>query len=80
MATPAPSDKSKPSKEAKLRELAGKRVPAAVDKIRLIGNLAGYKPTAQQVDKIMATLRTACKKVEDRLRGNIEEAEQDFSL
>ena len=70
----------KTPRELKLKELANKRVPAAIEKIRLIGNLASYKPTPGQVDKIMAELRSACKKVEDRLRGSVEEEQKQFEL
>jgi hypothetical protein len=72
-AATAPSNTKVGSKDATLRKLAQKRVPVAVDKIRLIGNLANYNPTPQQVEKIMDALRTALKKVEERLRGSAKE-------
>jgi len=78
MATAARAIQS--NKKVKLKELAEKRVPAAIEKIRLIGNLAGYKPSSQQVDKIMSALCDACKKIEGRLRGNVEEEEAPFEL
>jgi len=38
-------------KQEKLKELANKRVPSAVKRIKLVGNLANYKPTAAEVDR-----------------------------
>ena len=78
MATAEPALKT--STSAKLKELADKRVPAAVEKIRLIGNLGNYKPNPFEVNKIMTALRNACKKAEDRLRGSVPAEETDFSL
>lgn len=63
-------NKSKPSvaskaqaetKAQKFVRLAEKRVPAAIKKIMLIGNLSGpgYDPTAEQIKKIEDALATA---------------------
>jgi hypothetical protein len=68
------------AKEAKLRELAGKRVPAALEKIRLVGNLASYDPTPDQATRIVGALRAAVKRVEDRLRGAVDEEPKGFEL
>jgi hypothetical protein len=44
------------SRDQKLARLAPKRVNIALNRIRLIGNLAAYRPTDAQVDKICQTL------------------------
>lgn len=57
------------TREEKLSRLAQKRVTIALTKIRLIGNLAAYKPTTEQVNKIIETLATACQAIDARLRA-----------
>ena len=54
---------------AKLRELASKRVPAAVKQIRLVGNLLNYKPTEEQTIRIVETLQAAVDDVRHRFNG-----------
>lgn len=63
----------------KLVRLAEKRITKAVNTIRLIGNLAAYKPTDPQVDKMMEALGEACARVDARLRGT-RKADEKFSL
>lgn len=60
------------TKEMKLSRLANKRVTSAIAKIRLIGNLAAYKPTEPQVDKIMEALGASCAGVDARLRATVK--------
>ena len=57
------------TREAKLVRLANARVTKACKYIGLVGNLAGYKPTPGQVDKIMTALGESCARVNNRLDG-----------
>ncbi|MDR5730670.1 MAG: hypothetical protein RB191_24940 [Terriglobia bacterium] len=72
--TPLPADVMPETREDKLRRLAIKRVNKAVNSIRLIGNLAAYKPTDEQVDKIMEQLGETCARIDARLRGTKKDA------
>lgn len=56
-------------KPAKLRRIGNDRLKKACNGIRLIGNLAAYKPTDEQIDKIMEALGSSCAAVDARLRG-----------
>ena len=85
MAKPAvvrkPKDVSAPveTKEQKLLRLASKRVSKACKYISLIGNLAAYKPTPSDVDRIMSALGEHCAYVDNRLRGS-KSTETAFTL
>lgn len=57
------------TKEQKLTRLASKRVSKACKYIALVGNLAAYKPTDAQIDKMMEALGASCAGVEARMRG-----------
>lgn len=67
------------TREQKLARLAKARVMKAGNAIRLIGNLCAYKPTAEQVDKIMEALGICCANVDQKLR-RVKEGPADFSL
>lgn len=77
--TPTEAEKPAETREQKLIRLAGKRVTAALNKIRLIGNLAAYKPSDEEVDKICIAIADATQRVEARLRGTRKEA-AEFTL
>lgn len=62
------------TKEQKLIRLANKRVANACAKISLIGNLGAYKPTDEQVTKIMTALGESCARVQNRLEGSRKES------
>lgn len=64
---------------AKLRRIGMERIKKAVNTIRLIGNLAAYKPTDEQIDKIMEALGGACAAIDARLRGT-RKSDVDFNL
>lgn len=55
------------SKADALKRLAGKRVPKAVTALRGVANLATYKPTEDQAQKIVASLRMELDAVEQAL-------------
>lgn len=57
------------TREQKLVRLANKRVANAIAKITVIGNLAAYKPTGEQIEKIMTALGESCARVQNRLEG-----------
>jgi hypothetical protein len=62
MAKPAvPLNETEPQK---LIRLAGTRVPKAISAIRVIGNLADYKPSKEQTKKLIAELRKEVDAVE----------------
>lgn len=78
---PATTEAEAPTetRDQKLARLAAKRMNAALTKIRLIGNLAAYKPTTVQVDKIAETLATAVQAIDARLRASAP-SEEGFIL
>ena len=63
----------------KLAELAARRVPNAIKRIRQCGNLAAYKPTEAQAVAICDTMQTALNSVRLKLRGQ-RDAQQTFNL
>lgn len=62
------------TKEQKLSRLAAKRVTKACKYISLVGNLAAYRPTDKDIDKMMEALGQSCAQVEARLRGTRKES------
>jgi len=73
---------SSESKEDKFRRLAGMRVNNALQKIRIIGNLAGpgYSYTPEQIEKIIAALNGAIAEVEAKFQKKIEKDKDKFAL
>ena len=72
------------TKEQRFQRLATKRTQAALQKIRLLGNLTGssYSYTSEQAAKIISALRAAVSAVEakfNRVR-NTKAAETSFTL
>ena len=72
------------TKEQRFQRLATKRTQAALQKIRLLGNLTGssYSYTPEQAAKIISALRAAVSAVEakfNRVR-NTKAAETSFTL
>ena len=72
------------TKEQRFQRLATRRTQAALQKIRLLGNLTGssYAYTPEQAAKILTTLRAAVDALEakfNRVRGS-HAAETSFSL
>ena len=72
------------TKEQRFQRLATKRTQAALQKIRLLGNLttSSYGYTPEQAAKIISALRAAVETVEakfNRVRGT-QNAETSFSL
>jgi len=61
----------KETKEQKLLRLAAARVQKACKAISLIGNLAAYAPTDEDIDRMMAALGDQCASIENRLRGRL---------
>jgi ABC-type transporter Mla subunit MlaD len=70
------------SKEQKFVRLATKRTQAAIQKIKLIGNLSassyGYNP--DQVQRVIGSLRQAVDDVEKRFNKLGGKTSQSFSL
>lgn len=55
------------TKEQAMTRLAKKRVPRAVQAIRIVGNLASYRPSAAAAAHIVSTLRAELDAVERSL-------------
>ena len=70
------------SKEEKFKRLAEKRVNAALDKIRLIGNLAGpqYTFTPEKIETIIAALKSAVAEVEEKFQKPLQKNSEKFEL
>lgn len=66
-------EKQLETREQKLARLADARVTAACHRIRLVGNLAAYKPTAQQIATMMEALGMACASIQNRFEGSRKE-------
>ena len=68
------------SKEQKFKRLAQKRVPVALEKIRLVGNLGNkslYTYSDSDVKKIILALKESVKECEDSLKGK---KKKEFTL
>ncbi|GEM_PF-607570 len=67
------ADVSGESKEDKFKRLVEPRVSSTLHKIKIIGNLASnqYAFTADQVEKIMTSLRTAVDEVEQKFQKSL---------
>lgn len=74
-----PAPRRTETREEILLRLSGPRVEKAVKAISIIGNLAAYKPTSDDVDAIMMALGGACAVAESRLRGG-KLTDYSFSL
>jgi len=72
-------DKPVETREQKLIRLAAARTTKASKYILLLGNLAAYKPTGEDIDAIMGQLGSVCAQVEGRLRG-VQRDMQPFIL
>ena len=60
------------TKEEKFKRLAQKRVPVALEKIRLVGNLGNkslYTYSDKDVRTIISALKEAVREGEDSLKG-----------
>lgn len=70
------------TKEQRFKRLGGKRVNAALVKIRLIGNLASsnYECTAEQVKKITDSLHGAVNEVEKLFIRRLDLNKNRFQL
>jgi hypothetical protein len=68
------------SKEEKFKRLAQKRVPVALEKIRLVGNLGNknlYGYSDSDIRKIISALKEAVKDCEDSLK---DKKKKEFRL
>jgi len=67
--------------EDKFKRIANLRVPNAIKKIKLLGNLSAsaYKSSDEQVDKIVASLRQAVDEVESKFKKSGKKTDS-FSL
>jgi len=67
--------------EDKFKRIANLRVPNAIKKIKLIGNLSAsaYKYSDEQIDKIIAGLRQAVDEIEAKFKKGSKKSDS-FSL
>jgi hypothetical protein len=72
------------TKEQRFQRLATKRTQAALQKIRLLGNLSGssYSYTLEQAEKIVNALRLAVDAVEAKFNrsGGRQKSDSEFKL
>ena len=72
------------TKEQRFQRLATKRTQAALQKIRLLGNLSGssYSYTLEQADRILGALRAEVDAVEAKFNraGGRKKSGSEFSL
>ncbi len=70
------------SKEDRFKRLAELRVNRALDKIRLIGNLASsqYEFSAEQIEKIFVAIQAAIADVEEKFQKRLDHKRKQFEL
>jgi len=70
------------SREDKFKRLAEKRVNVALDKIRLIGNLASpqYAFTPEQIERIITALQSSVADVEEKFQKPLQRNMKKFEL
>jgi hypothetical protein len=70
------------TKHDKFKRLATQRVTNALKKIELIGNLAssGYESSAEEVDKIFASLQQTLDNTKNRFSKSKKEETKKFEL
>ena len=70
------------SREDRFKRLAEKRVNIALDKLRLIGNLASaqYAFTPEQIEKIITVLQSAVTEVEEKFQKPLQKKMKKFEL
>ncbi len=73
---------SNETKEDKFKRLAETRINNALDKIRLIGNLASpqYAYSPVDVEKIILALNGAVAEVEEKFKNVIDKKRKKFSF
>ena len=70
------------SREEKFKRLAGKRVNVALDKIRIVGNLASpqYVFNPEQIERIITALQSAVADVEEKFQKPLQKNMKKFEL
>ena len=70
------------SREEKFKRLAEKRVNVALDKIRIVGNLANpqYAFSPEQIETIITALQSAITEVEGKFQKPLEKNKKRFVL
>ena len=76
------SDKVKETKEQKFKRLAEVRVNNALQKIKLIENLANpsYSYTPEQIEKIITALKASIAEIEQKFQKVLDNQEDRFEL
>ncbi len=70
------------TREEKFKRLAEKRVNVALDKIRLLGNLASpqYAFSPEQIERIITALQSAVIEVEGKFQKPLQKNMNKFEL
>jgi len=70
------------TKEQKFKRLAEVRINKALDKIRLIGNLASpqYAYTPVDIERIMLALNNSVAEVEEKFKSVLDRKRKKFSF
>ena len=70
------------TKEEKFKRLSEKRVNVALDKIRIIGNLASsqYAFNSEQIETIMTALKSAVAEIEEKFQKPLQRIKKKFEL
>ncbi len=70
------------SREDKFKRLAEKRVNVALDKIRIVGNLASpqYSFVPEQIEKIIMVLQSAVTEIEGKFQKPLQKKMKKFEL
>ena len=76
------SDKVKETKEQKFKRLAEVRVNNALQKIKLIENLASpsYSFTPEQIEKIITAINACITEVQQKFQKVLDKQEDKFEL
>lgn len=78
----AEQEKTPVNKEAKFKEIASKRVPKAMQAIRLIGNLASpnYSYTEEHAEKIISSLQAEIDTLYEKFKAKAGKVAVKFEL
>lgn len=70
------------TREEKFKRLAEKRVNVALDKLRLVGNLASpqYAFSPEQIERIVTALQSAVAEVEEKFQKPLQKRIKKFEL
>ena len=70
------------TREEKFKRLAEKRVTVALNKIRIVGNLASpqYAFSPEQIERIITALKSAVTEIEEKFQKPLQKNREKFEL